>query len=217
MLKRLFDIVIAAFALTVASPLILISAIAVRLSSPGPAFYKAKRAGINGSLFYMYKFRTMRIGLDRVDRRVTQENDDRITAVGNILRKTKLDEIPQFWNVLIGEMSVVGPRPEDWDIVQNHFSAEQMQTLNVRPGIASFAEVQWYPDLTYHDPPPADTPIQEWYVQRHMPAQLSASMNYIEQQNFWLDLKIIFQTAQNIIVYSWVPPRKRPLTLSDHD
>lgn len=212
MLKRIFDIIVSFLTLVVSSPILLICAIAVKLTSDGPAFYSAKRAGEGGKLFFMYKFRTMRIGTDSVDKRVTEENDSRITYVGHILRKTKIDEIPQFWNVLIGDMSIVGPRPEDWDIVQNHFTPEQMQTLNVKPGIASLAEVYWYPDLTFHDPPPADVPMQEWYLERHMPAQLTESLNYIEKQNFWLDLKIIIKTAKNIIIHSWVEPKKRPLS-----
>ena len=211
MIKRSFDMVISIIALLLTLPLLVICAVAVKLASPGPILYRAKRAGLDGKLFYMVKFRTMRVGEDRVDRRVTAENDDRITPVGAILRKCKLDELPQFWNVLHGEMSIVGPRPEDWDIVQNHYTLEQRRTLEVRPGIASYAEVIWYPDLTYHDPPPDGVPIQAWYIERHMPAQLNESLRYVEEQNLWLDLKIITQTALNILIRSWLPPKRRPL------
>ena len=115
-MKRLFDIVIASLALLVTCPLILIGALAVKLTSPGPAFDLAKRAGLAGKPFYMLKLRSMRIGADALDRRVTAARDDRITAVGALLRKFKIDELPQLWNVLRGDMSIVGPRPEDWDI-----------------------------------------------------------------------------------------------------
>ncbi|MEM7801485.1 MAG: sugar transferase [Chloroflexota bacterium] len=213
MLKRLFDIVVASVVLAFIWPFILLGAIAVKLTSTGPAFYMAKRAGKDGNLFLMYKLRTMRVGLDAVDQRVTAKNDSRITPIGNFLRKAKLDELPQFWNVLIGDMSIVGPRPEDWDIVQNHFTPEQMETLSVRPGIASLAEVRWYPDLTYHDPPPPNIPMQEWYLERHLPAQLAESLNYIETQTIWLDIKIIFRTAQNILIYSWLDPEKQPIAI----
>ena len=212
MSKRLFDIIMALVALLITWPLILIGAIAVKMTSPGPIFYRAKRAGRYNQQFDMFKMRTMRIGLDTVDKRVTEEDDPRITPAGNLLRKTKLDELPQFWNVLIGEMSIVGPRPEDWDIVQSYYTEEQMRTLDVRPGIASLAEVRWYPDLTYHDPPPAGVPIQEWYIERHMPAQLNESLRYVEEQTIWLDIKIIAQTAFNILVHSWLPQERRPLS-----
>src|SRR3990172_987536 len=148
MIKRLFDIVFAICILSVTWPLILIGALAVKLTSPGPAFYRAKRAGLGGRPFDMLKLRTMRIGTDTPDRKITAEQDDRITPAGRVLRKFKIDELPQFWNVLRGEMSVVGPRPEDWDIVQQHFTPEQQRTLEVRPGIASPADIRWYPDLT---------------------------------------------------------------------
>jgi len=109
--KRLFDIVFSAGVLLVTWPLIVIGALAVKLTSPGPAFYRAKRAGVGGRPFAMLKFRTMRIGSDTPDRKITAEHDDRITPVGRWLRKFEIDELPQFWNVLCGDMSVVGPRP----------------------------------------------------------------------------------------------------------
>ena len=143
---------------------------------------------------------------------MTAENDNRITHSGHWLRKTKLDEFPQFWNVLIGDMSVVGPRPEDWDIVQNHYTEQQMRTLEVRPGIASYAEVMWYPDLTYHDPPPPNVPIQTWYIERHMPAQLNESLRYINERTFWLDMWVLLQTAYCVVVFSFFAPKKRPLS-----
>lgn len=211
MVKRAFDIVIASILLIHTSILILLSAIAIKLTSPGPIFYLAERAGLHGEQFLMYKLRTMHVGQDSVDQRVTEENDTRITKVGAILRKCKLDELPQLWNVLVGEMSIVGPRPEDWEIVQKHYTPEQMRTLDVRPGIASYAEVRWYPDLTYHDPPPSDIPMQEWYIQRHMPVELQESLRYVEEQSIWLDLKIIFQIARNVVLYSIIPPKKQPL------
>ena len=111
--KRFFDIIFSAITLILTSPLILTGALAVRLSSPGPAFYRAKRAGIEDKAFDMYKLRTMRTGTDSTNRRITNAEDERITPVGKLLRKLKIDELPQFWNVLIGEMSIVGPRPED--------------------------------------------------------------------------------------------------------
>ncbi len=178
-------------ALVVAGPLILLGALAVKLTSRGPAFYRAKRAGLGGKPFLMFKLRTMRIGSDSADRKVTADEDDRVTLVGRWLRKFKIDELPQFWNVLKGDMAIVGPRPEDWDIVEQHYTAEQRRSLDVRPGIASTMEVDWYPDLTYHDPAPPGVSIQEHYLERHLPVQAAEGVRYVERQSLLLDVQVI--------------------------
>jgi lipopolysaccharide/colanic/teichoic acid biosynthesis glycosyltransferase len=211
-IKRLFDILFASCVLFVTSPLILIGALAVKLTSPGPAFYKAKRAGLGGKPFYMLKLRTMRVYTDTSNRKITDAVDDRITPVGKWLRKLKIDEFPQFWNVLIGDMSIVGPRPEDYDIVQTYYTAEQRRILKVRPGITSPVEVRWYPDLTYHDLPPEGVSIQEHYLKRHLPIQVNEGLRYVERQNIFLDLQIIFQTFYCILIHSWLPPKKQSLS-----
>jgi lipopolysaccharide/colanic/teichoic acid biosynthesis glycosyltransferase len=212
MIKRLFDIVFAIFALLVTSPLILAGALAVKLTSPGPLFYRARRAGLGGRSFDMLKLRTMCVGTDTPDRKITAEQDDRITPAGRLLRKFEIDELPQFWNVLLGDMSVVGPRPEDWDIVQQHYTPQQWRTLDVRPGIVSPVDVRWYPDITYHDPPPADVILQDWYLNRHMPIMLAESLRYVERQSLLLDIQVIIQTAFCILVRSWLwPPPKQVL------
>ena len=211
MLKRLFDIVFAVGILLVTWPIILMGALAVKFTTPGPTFYRAKRAGMGGKPFAMFKLRTMRVGADSRDRRITEAEDARITPVGKWLRKFKIDELPQFWNVLRGEMSIVGPRPEDWEIVQTYYTPEHRRTLEVRPGIAALAAVHWYPDLTYHDPPPAGVAMQDWYVRRHLPIQLSEGLFYVEQQSFWLDLNVIAQTVFCVLVRSWLLPPRRPL------
>jgi lipopolysaccharide/colanic/teichoic acid biosynthesis glycosyltransferase len=213
MIKRLFDVVISFFALLVTGPLILIGAVAVKLTSSGSAFYRAKRAGVEGEPFDMFKLRTMRVGCDSADRRITEERDERITPVGVLLRKFRIDELPQFWNVLRGDMSIIGPRPEDWNIVQQYYTPEQRCVLTVRPGIASPADVRWYPDLTYHDPPPAGVPLQEYYLKQHLPAKLAEELRYVEQQSLLLDLKVIGQTIFCVVVRSWLPPRRQPLSL----
>lgn len=209
--KRCFDVVVAVLVLVLTWPVILAAAALVKLSSPGPILYRARRAGLGGRPFDVLKLRTMYVGTDSVDRRVTEAKDDRVTPVGRILRKSKIDELPQLWNVLRGEMSVVGPRPEDFDIVQRYYTAQQRKTLEVRPGIASPADVRWYPDLTYHDPPPQGVPIQEHYVQRHLPAQLDEALRYVERQNLWLDLKVLAQTTFCVVFRSWLPPEPKPL------
>lgn len=211
-IKRLFDVAFAVCVLLVTWPIIIVCALTVKLTSPGPVVYRSKRASLGGVPFYMFKLRTMYVETDSRDRRITAIRDDRITPIGRLLRKVKIDELPQFWNVLRGEMSIVGPRPEDWDIVEEYYTPEQRRTLDVRPGITSMAEVRWYPDLTtYHDPPPADIPIQEWYLMRHLPVRLSEELRYVEEQNMLLDLKLIGQTMYCVFVYSWLPAKKKLL------
>jgi lipopolysaccharide/colanic/teichoic acid biosynthesis glycosyltransferase len=160
----------------------------------------------------MLKLRTMRVYTDTSNRKITDAVDDRITPVGKWLRKLKIDEFPQFWNVLIGDMSIVGPRPEDYDIVQTYYTAEQRRILKVRPGITSPVEVRWYPDLTYHDLPPEGVSIQEHYLKRHLPIQVNEGLRYVERQNIFLDLQIIFQTFYCILIHSWLPPKKQSLS-----
>jgi lipopolysaccharide/colanic/teichoic acid biosynthesis glycosyltransferase/glycosyltransferase involved in cell wall biosynthesis len=211
-IKRIFDVLFSVGVLLVTWPAILIGILTVALTSPGPAFYRAKRAGLGGRPFTMFKLRTMRIGPDAPDRRITEGKDDRITPVGRVLRKFQIDELPQFWNVLRGEMSVVGPRAEDWDIVRQHYTSEQRRTLDVRPGIVSPADITWYPNLTYHDPPPPGISAQEYYLQRHMPLQLAECLRYVEHQSLLLDLKVIGQTAFCVLVQTWLPPRRKPVS-----
>ena len=194
------------------SPLVLLGVLAVKLSSRGPAFYRAKRAGLHGEPFVMFKLRTMRVGADSADRKITAEDDDRVTAVGRWLRKCKIDELPQLWNVLIGEMAIVGPRPEDWDIVARHYSAEQRRALEVRPGIASPVDVDWYPDMTYHDPAPSGVAIETHYLQRHLPVQVAEAICYVDRQSLWLDCQVIARLIFCVLVRSWLPPAKRSLS-----
>jgi lipopolysaccharide/colanic/teichoic acid biosynthesis glycosyltransferase len=210
MLKRAFDIVVATLALLVTLPLLCVAAAAIKLTSPGPLLYSAKRAGLGGRPFGVLKLRTMKVGSDSNAQFVTAEDDARVTPVGRILRRCKLDELPQFWNVLVGEMSVVGPRPETWEFVQAHYTERWRRTLTVRPGIASSADVRWYPDLTYHDPPPAGVSVQEHYLRHHMPLQLEESLRYIERQSLLHDLGLLLQTAWCVSVRSWLRPTRRP-------
>src|SRR5688572_13708083 len=138
MVKRLFDIVAAAAALVLAAPLIGAAAIGIKLSDRGPVFFRARRVGYLGREFTMLKLRTMKADPERADGPViTGHQDDRITAIGKFLRRTKIDELPQLFNILRGDMSVVGPRPEDPAIVREHYSTPDLETLGVRPGLAS--------------------------------------------------------------------------------
>ncbi len=209
--KRGFDVAIATTVLLLASPLLAAAALAVKLTSPGPVFYRARRAGLYGRPFAMLKFRTMQNATDAPDRRITSEQDDRITAIGSLLRRTKLDELPQFWNVLRGEMSIVGPRPEDGDLVRSHYTHAQLRSLDTKPGIACEAEVRWYPDLTFHDPAPSGVTAQEHYVRRHLPAQVREALRYVDERSFCGDLSILARTAWCVVFHTFVPQSRRPL------
>jgi lipopolysaccharide/colanic/teichoic acid biosynthesis glycosyltransferase len=215
-LQRLFDIAVSCLVLAIAGPALLVAALLVKLTSRGPAFYHGKRAGLGGRPFFQHKLRTMRVHDDRGDRKITDLVDDRITPVGAFLRKVKLDELPQFWNVLVGEMSIVGPRPEDFDLVQEHYTAEQMRTLEVRPGITSQSMVTWYPDETYHDPPPDGVSMQEHYLRRHLPVKLQEELDYLRRRTFWSDLGVIWRTFLCVVLRSWRPPVRRPFPAPPH-
>lgn len=209
MLKRSFDIAMAALGLLLAGPLIVAGALAVKATSPGPAFYRAVRAGRGGEPFHLFKLRTMR--RDGGGSRITEVNDSRVTPVGRLLRSFKIDELPQLWNILRGDMSFVGPRPEDIEIVRRHFTPEQMGVLSVRPGLTTPGQVEWYPDLTYHDPPPPGVPMERHYLERHLPLKLAGDLEYVRTRSFLLDLRVLLATAWCVAVRSRLdPPPRRP-------
>lgn len=143
MRKRLFDVIVSFIALLLLSPFFLIIGIAIKLGSRGPVFYRGKRVGRHGEPFGMYKFRSMVVDAENIGPSVTYQNDPRITRMGRFLRATKLDELPQLINVLKGDMSLVGPRPETDDHVI-HYTPEQKRVLSVRPGIVGLAQIKWH-------------------------------------------------------------------------
>ncbi len=188
-MKRALDILASALGLIVLSPLMLALALAVRLSSPGPVFYRANRIGRDGKPFKLYKFRSMVVGADRRGPGITSANDSRITPIGKFLRATKLDELPQLLNVLRGEMSLVGPRPEDPRYVAL-YTPEQRTVLSVRPGITSLASVRYRDEAALLVGP-------NWearYVNQIMPKKLAFDLEYTRQANLLADLKILSQT-----------------------
>ena len=178
-IKRTFDIVVAVLILTITSPLLLLTAIAIKLTSPGPIFYRAHRAGYRGAPFYMFKFRTMRVGSDAKDRMVTDARDDRITPIGNLLRKTKVDELPQLWNVLRGDMSIVGPRPERPYFVDQfkHRIPQYMLRHKVKAGITGWAQ------------------INGWRGNTSLEKRIEFDLYYIEHWSLSLDFKIMWLTV----------------------
>jgi lipopolysaccharide/colanic/teichoic acid biosynthesis glycosyltransferase len=190
MIKRIIDGVVAALGLAVLSPVLLALAIAVRLSSPGPALYRGIRVGQAGKPFRMLKFRTMVANAEKLGGSCTGNDDPRITALGRWLRKYKLDELPQLINVLRGEMSIVGPRPEVQKYV-DLFKEEERVILSVRPGITDWATL-WDSDegaILAGSPDPERT-----YLEQVRPGKLRLQLKYVHEQCFWVDMKIFFAT-----------------------
>lgn len=182
LLKQIFDFCFALFALVLISPVLLGVAIAVKCSSPGPVFFKQKRYGLNGKRFWVYKFRSMVVDAPDADQRQATRDDDRITPIGRFIRKTSLDELPQFLNVLKGEMSVVGPRPHTVAHNEHYRKAVRRYMLRhkVKPGVTGWAQVNGLRGETAN-------------VER-MEERIRLDLDYIRSWSPWLDLKIIFMT-----------------------
>ncbi len=197
MIKRLFDIAVAALALLVAAPLIIAGAVGIMLTSPGPIFYRARRVGRNGAPFTMYKLRTMHVAQDQASS-ITSPSDNRIFPFGNLIRRLKVDELPQFWNILNGNMSLVGPRPEAPDIVEKHYSDWMHETLQIRPGVTSPGAIYNYlmADTLLDDSDPEGT-----YVRNLLPPKLALERAYLERASFFSDLTYIVLTAWAIMAH----------------
>jgi lipopolysaccharide/colanic/teichoic acid biosynthesis glycosyltransferase len=188
-MKRLFDILASFVGLVVLGPVMLLLAVLVKLDSPGPVLYRAPRIGRRGRPFHMLKFRTMVADADRMGPAVTYDRDPRITRLGAILRGARMDELPQLINVLRGEMSLVGPRPEAPDYVA-YYTPEQRAVLRVRPGVTGLAQLTFRheEEMLSRDSPEED------YVKVILPRKLSIDLNYIERQSLWLDIRILVST-----------------------
>ena len=191
MVKRLFDIVASATALLFLGPIILLAAVAVRLSSKGPAFYCPKRAGLNGQPFTLFKLRTMHIYQGANASAVTGVSDPRIFAFGSLLRKAKLDELPQLCNILIGDMSIVGPRPEDLINVERFYDELGMSTLTVRPGLAGVSSIYNY---THGEKMLVGDNPEEIYARDLLPVKLALEAVYLRDASLTYDLSLIART-----------------------
>ncbi len=189
MAKRAFDVFLSAVGLLPLSPVFLVIAIAIRLDSPGPVFYRATRVGRDGKLFKLYKFRTMVADADKIGPGITTAGDPRVTRVGRFLRRTKLDEFPQLINVLKGEMSLVGPRPEDPRYVAL-YTPEQREVLRVRPGITSPASLRF----RYEEGLLEGKNWEEYYIEEILPTKLAIDLEYVHTYNLLHDLIILFRT-----------------------
>lgn len=206
MAKRIFDVIFSSVVLVLALPFFALIALAIRLTDRGPVFYRARRHGQGNSEFMLYKFRTMRVGADR-EGAITALADDRVSRLGHLLRATKLDELPQFWNVLIGEMAIVGPRPEDVSVVQRCYTDEQRRTLSVLPGIASPGSIFNYTHAAEYL---RDGDVAGTYEKDLLPVKLGLELVYVDRQSFWYDLRIIGRTMA-VIARSLCGRREFPL------
>ncbi len=194
MTKRLFDILFAFFALLILLPFFVAIAVKIKFNSAGPIFYLQKRVGKNNNDFSIFKFRTMKVNSDKAGLLTVGMNDSRITKVGVVLRKYKLDELPQLLNVLLGNMSLVGPRPEVRKYV-DMYNAEQLKVLTVKPGITDYASI-----LYSHENEllaKAADPEKE-YIENIMPHKLQLNVEYIRTHTFMGDIKILLNTVAKI-------------------
>ena len=194
-MKRLFDIIVSACGLLVLSPVFLIMAIWIKQDSNGPVFYRQVRVGRHNKDFRIFKFRSMRVGADKGSLVTIGGRDPRITRSGYFIRKYKLDEFPQLINVLLGEMSVVGPRPEVRHYV-NYWTPEQMRILDVRPGITDPASIKFRNENELMEK--AEDP-EDYYINVIMQEKIKLYLEYIQNASCWSDIKLIFKTFKVII------------------
>ncbi len=195
MLKRCFDLLMSGLGLLVLSPLFVLMALWIKCDSKGSVFYRQVRVGRHGKDFRLFKFRSMRVGSDRKGLITVGGHDPRITRSGYFIRKYKLDELPQLINVFIGDMSLVGPRPEVRKYV-DLYTPEQRHVLDVRPGITDPASIRYRNENELLGA--ADDP-ERYYVDVILPDKLRLNLDYVARHSFGHDLSIIFQTFAAIL------------------
>lgn len=194
MIKRLFDFFSSLFGLIVLGPLFFIVALLVKLTSSGPVFFRQERVGQHEKIFRIYKFRTMEVDAEKKGQ-LTIGKDVRITGIGHVLRKTNIDELPQLINVLKGEMSLVGPRPEVPKYVAL-YTVEQKKVLNAKPGMTDYASLKYRSESELLGK--SKNPEEE-YIMKVMPEKLALNLEYIRNRSFILDIKLIVQTIADIL------------------
>jgi len=188
--KRLFDVVASGLGLIVLSPLFLILAIWIKMDSKGPVFYRQVRVGRGNKDFRIFKFRSMRVGADKGSLVTIGGHDSRVTKSGYFIRKFKFDELPQLINVFVGDMSLVGPRPEVRHYV-DYWTPEQMHVLDVRPGITDPASIRFRNENEMMGK--AEDP-EKYYIEVIMQEKIKLYLEYVEKHSFWYDIGLIFKT-----------------------
>jgi len=190
MLKRFFDIIVSFLGLIIVSPILGVIAILIKISSPGPVFYRGTRIGRSGKSFKIFKFRTMVVDAEKTRIWSTSVNDPRLTKIGKFLRKYQIDELPQLINVVKGEMSLVGPRPQvPWAV--ELYNEEEKTLLNLRPGMTDWASL-W----NFHEGEilKGSKDADKDYLEKIHPEKMRLALEYARHHSFWIDLKIIFKT-----------------------
>jgi lipopolysaccharide/colanic/teichoic acid biosynthesis glycosyltransferase len=195
-LRRTVDVCGAGLGLIVLSPLFFVVAIAIKMDTPGPVFYRARRVGKDEKLFWLYKFRSMVADAHKRGPAITTSGDSRVTRVGRILRRTKIDELPQLINVFFGDMSLVGPRPEDPKYVAL-YTPEQKKILCVRPGITSVASFMYRNESDLL----SSSDWEAKYRKEILPNKLSVDLKYIKNRTLWSDFELIFKTIFALFRY----------------
>lgn len=198
--KRAFDLLFAGALLLLFMPLLLVVAVAVRATSRGPTIYRARRVGAGETVFEILKFRTMRVLPDGPSPAITEAQDSRITAVGWLLRTTKMDELPQLVNVIRGDMSIVGPRPEDESTMLRYYPARVRKELQrARPGMTGLLQVRVFPDMTNEIVPDGMDP-QEFYNRDQLPRRVAVDLEYIRSWTLFMDLEVLGSTIWCLLV-----------------
>lgn len=192
-MKRCFEVALSLLGLGILFPVLILIGLIIRLTSRGPIFYASSRVGLNGKLFKMIKFRSMVTGADQMGPLVTAGDDPRVTRIGRFIRHTKLDELPTLWNVLKGDMSLVGPRPENPKSAAL-YNEEQRQIWRVRPGITSLATVKYRNEEALLA---GAEDLDEKYFEI-MQDKLRLELEYIQHQSLWLDITIVLRTLSAI-------------------
>jgi lipopolysaccharide/colanic/teichoic acid biosynthesis glycosyltransferase len=194
-MKRLFDFISSLFGLLILIPVLGFVSFKIVSEDGWPVFYRGERIGLHGKPFRIFKFRTMVVDAEKFDVSSTSDDDQRITSIGKFLRRHKLDELPQLINVLVGDMSLVGPRPEVKKFTDMYMDKEKA-IMSVRPGITDWASL-WNPDegalLKGSTDPDKD------YLEKIRPEKIRLQLKYVRERSFWTDMKIIFLTLKTII------------------
>lgn len=188
--KRTYDVVLATTGLVVCAPILLVIAVIIKLADGGPVFYRQQRVGRGGTLFWIWKFRTMIVNADKVGLGITRGGDARVTPIGAFLRRAKLDELPQLWNVVRGDMSLVGPRPEVPRYVEKYLPS-QRAVLNVRPGITDVASIEFRRE---EELLASAVDVEQFYLEQCVPRKIDLNLRYMGKANLWRDTMVILRT-----------------------
>ena len=207
--------IFAALGLLLSSPAVAVGALAIKVSSPGPVLFRAARVGRNGRPFSMLKLRTMHQRPDGASARITGRRDTRVFTAGRVLRRIKVDEIPQLVNVLRGEMALVGPRPEDPSIVEDHYTPFMLQTLAVLPGLTSPGSLHYYADEAQL--PDNAVEAEKTYVADLLPRKIAVDLVYIHHRSWRYDVEVVVRTAASMAGLSGAFSRRRAWERSEAD